>query len=240
MLSKFPEIIHGVSSRNYGDMRFGHLNEAEVIKNREHFCHDLGINLDQVVVAGLSHGTKIAIVDTDERGRGAFKSAEAIRKTDGLITKTKGIFLMVTIADCLPIFIYDPINRIIGIVHAGWRGIIGQIVVALINKLKELGSSPGDLVVGVGPGICQKHFVVKNDVLKEFRRLYPSATLVRNHDGYVDLKKAVLIDLNNAGVLKNNIEIDDTCPSCFPTRFGSFRKEGSGVPASASIIGLKE
>ncbi len=239
-LNRLPEIIHGISTRNYGDMRFGHLEDNIIIRNRERFSQDLGVNLDQVVVAGLSHGTKIALVGTNDRGKGALESAGALSQTDGLLTQEKNVYLMVTVADCLPVFVYDPVNGIVGLVHAGWRGIIAQIIDRLMAKLIDLGALPDNLIFTIGPGICQKHFVVKNEVLKNFRHMYPSATFVRNHDGYVDLKKAVLIDLIKAGVTKNNIEIAEDCPSCLSGRYGSFRKEGSGVPASAAIIGMKE
>lgn len=239
VLSKFPELIQGVSTRNYGDMRFGKLKNEEVTKNRQQFFQSLGIEMKDVVVPKLTHDVKIINVGQEERGRGAKSLKAAIPQTDGLITSEKGIFLMVTIADCLAVFIYDPVLNIVGILHAGWRGIVGQIVPLAISKFRNLGSEPTHLIVGVSPGICQKHFVVKNDVLKEFKDLYPKATFVRNHDGYVDLKKAVLSDLRNAGVLQDNIEISNDCPSCSAGIYGSFRKEGPGVPASAAVIGMK-
>lgn len=239
ILAKFP-LIYGFSTRNYGDMRFGHLADEEIIKNRQHFGQSLDINLDDIVVAKLAHGSKIAAVAKEEKGRGARDLASAIGQTDGLITKEKGIYLMVTVADCFPIFVYDPIREIVGVVHAGWRGIIAQIVGNLIEKLKNLGSEPADLVFALGPGICQKHFIVKDEVLGKFKEYYPSVTFVRNHDGYVDLRKAILFDLKKDGVAKNNIEVAGDCPACLNGKYGSFRKEGAGVPASAAIIGMRE
>ncbi len=240
ILAKFPGIIHGFSTRNYGDMRFGHLADEEIVKNRQHFCQSLNINLDDIVVARLIHGSKITTVAKEEKGRGARDMTSAIAQTDGLITKEKKIYLMITLADCIPIFVFDPLKQIVGIVHAGWRGVIAQIVGSLIAKLKNLGSEPADLIFALGPGICQKHFIVKDDVLEKFKEYYPSATFVRNHDGYIDLRKAILFDLKKEGVAKNNIEVASDCPACLNGRYGSFRKEGAGVPASAAIIGMRE
>jgi len=135
--------------------------------------------------------------------------------------------------------IYDPMQKIVGILHAGWRGIIKQIIIEAIEKLESLGSDPENLIVGIGPGICQKHFIVKNDVLGKFLDFYPSATLVRNNDGYVDLKKAVLIDLKKKGILLGNIEVSHSCPSCDNGIYGSFRKEGELAPAAAAVIGMR-
>jgi len=239
LLEKFP-LICGVSTRNYGDMRFGQLPDEEVIKNRQQFCQSLKINLDDLVVAKLVHGSKITTVAKEEKGRGVRDLASAIDQTDGLITKEKGVYLMVTVADCFPIFVYDPIREIVGLVHAGWRGIIAQIVDNLLGKLKNLGSDPRDLIFALGPGICQKHFIVKKAVLQKFQEYYPSATLVRNHDGYVDLRKAILFDLKKGAVAADNIEVAGDCPACLNGLYGSFRKEGAAVPASAAIIGMRE
>lgn len=238
-LSKFNEIIHGISTRNYGDMRSGRIPQENIVRNRKAFFYDLGISLDEVVVARLSHKTKIVMVGKEEKGRGSDDPKTAIPATDGLITSNKDVFIMVTVADCLPILIYDPMAQIVAVLHAGWRGIIDQIIPKAIEKLKNLGSEPENLIIGVGPAICQRHFIVKNDVLEQFRDLYPSVTFVRNNDGYVDLKKAVEIDLKKAGVIKTNLEISTDCPSCRNGLYGSHRKEGDTAPAQAAVIGMR-
>lgn len=147
---------------------------------------------------------------------------------------------MVQTADCLPILIYDPILEIVAILHAGWRGILNQIVTKAIEKLENLGSNTENLIVGVGPSICQKHFIVRNSVLKQFLSSYPAATLVRNKDGYVDLRKAVVIDLKKKKLAQQNIEISGICTVCENSTYGSFRKEGDGAPEIASIIGMRK
>ena len=238
-LSKFKEIVHGVSQRSHGDMRFGKLPDKEVVKNRQHLFADLGININQVIFARLSHGSRIVMLGKEEAGRGSQNRESAIPVTDGLMTSARGIFLIITEADCLPLMIYDPILQMVGIVHAGWRGIIDGIVGKAVEKFKNCGSEAENLVIGIGPGICQKHFVVKKDVLAKFKDLYPLATFIRNHDGYADLKKAVEIDFKKAGIIKTNLEISTDCPSCQNGLYGSFRKEGKFVPASAAVIGMR-
>ena len=75
--------------------------------------------------------------------------------------------------------------------------------------------------------------------LDKFKEYNPKAVFVRNHDGYVDLRKVVLDDLKNTGVLVENIEISSDCPVCQNGLYGSFRKEGQKAPVQAAIIGLK-
>lgn len=232
LLAKFPEIVHGISTRAYGNMKFGWIEDEIVRENRNHFFAEIQILPNQVIAPEIVHGTKIINVGGAEQGK-------ILKGADGLITRQKGIFLLVTTADCLPIFVYDPIVGQVSVVHAGWRSVIGQIVTEIISKFKNFGSEPGNLIVGVGPGICQKHFVVKNDVLRQFKEFYPSATLVRNHDGYVDLRKAIVTDLKKEGIPATNMEISHNCPFCQNGIYGSFRKEGKNAPASAAVIGMK-
>ncbi|MFA6493364.1 MAG: peptidoglycan editing factor PgeF [Patescibacteria group bacterium] len=239
-LSTFSELTHGISNRSFGDMKFGTKPDADILKNRETFLSKLNVNISDLIVPHLAHGTRIAVVDKSHKGQGATSLKTAIAATDGLVTKDKGVFLMVTAADCLPVFIYDPILKISGVIHAGWRGIVGQIIPRAIEQFKIFGSDGKNLVVGIGPGICQKHFIVKKDVLSLFLDSYPSATLVRNKDGYVDLKKAVLIDLKNMGVSGDNIEIANVCTACDNGIYGSYRKEKELAPVAAAVIGIKE
>ena len=138
IFSKFDEIIQGVSQRQYGDMRFGTIDDSMVTKNREHFLGDLGIDIHEVVVAGVTHGTKIQEVSRDDKGRGALSKSSAISATDGLLTFQQDVFLMVTVADCLPILIYEPVVKLVGILHAGWRGTLSGISQKMIKKIKSL------------------------------------------------------------------------------------------------------
>lgn len=239
-LACFPELIHGISNRNYGNMKFGQDNSTEVIKNRRQFFQELGIGEDAVIVASQPHSNKVVHVSISEKGRGSIDQNGEISGADGLVTADKQIFLMIKTADCLPVLIYDPSLKIVMAIHAGWRSIIDQIIPEAIYKIQKMGSDPDNLIVGVGPSICQKHFVVKNSVLKLFLENYPSATFVRNNDGYVDLKKAITIDLKKAKIHPSNIEVAHYCTVCDNGIFGSFRKEGTGAPESAAIIGMRQ
>jgi len=237
-LNEFPEVIQGVSTRGFGTMKML-VSDPKVIKNRENFTRALGVNLNSIVVAENVHGAKIAIVGKGDSGRGAFNNLECIQGVDGLITREPNVNLMITAADCLPIVCYDPILKIVGIAHAGWRGILAGVGSNLINEFKVLGSKPENLVVGIGPGICQRHFVVKNDILSKFKDIYPKAAFIRNHDGYVDLKVCLSEQLLKTGVTKYHLEVANECTVCNNYYFGSFRREGDKAIYQAVIIGLK-
>jgi len=239
VLSKFPEVIHGISSRNYRNMSFYRGDQEKIAKNREYFLNEVGISINNIVVPEIVHGSKIVVVKKADIGRGA-KSAETdIKGVDGLVTKDAGVGLMATVADCFAILSYDPVCRAVGLTHAGWRGIEGGVVANLIEAMESIGCQKDNILFSVGPGICQKHFVVRNDVLDKFLRRYPQATFVRNKDGYVDLRKAILSDFKDNHISSHNIEISTICPACQNGIFGSYRMEGDRVPTSAAVIGLK-
>ena len=238
IFSRYPNLIHGMSLRSSGDMRFGPQQPKDTIANRQSFFDELKIDGGSVVNASQVHGHAVAVVGRADAGKGVKNQDTAIANTDGLVTAEKGIHLMIKVADCLPVFIFDPTREIVGLVHAGWRGILGGIVSESIQKMVSLGSRPEDLVVGIGPGICQKHFTVKNDVLVHFKDAYPKATMVRNKDGYVDLRRAVLDDLVKSQVPKENIEVSHLCTFCESGLFGSFRRDGKGALEMAAIIGV--
>lgn len=237
-LNEFPEVVQGMSTRIFGSMKML-VSDPKVIKNRESFAKSLGIDLGSIVVVEGVHGAKIAVVGKFEAGQGVFNQLESVQGVDGLITGEQNINLMITVADCLPLVCYDPILKIVGIAHAGWRGILAGVGSNLINEFKALGSKPENLVVAIGPGICQRHFIVKNDILDKFKNLYPKATFVRNRDGYVDLKVSLTEQLLKVGVTKYNLEVANECTVCDNYYFGSFRREGDKTIYQAVIIGLK-
>jgi len=238
-LNQFPELVQGISTKSFGSMKML-VSDANVIKHRENFARTLGINTNSLVVAENVHGNLVAVVKKSESGRGAINHLESIRGVDALITREAGVNLMVTVADCLPIVAYDPIESIVGIAHAGWRGVLAGVGTAFINEFKRLGTNPENIVIGIGPGICQKHFIVRNDTLKKFKDAYPKATFIRNHDGYVDLKKCMTEQLLAAGIAKYNLEVAPECTVCNNYYFGSFRSDGEKAVYQAVIIGLRD
>ena len=117
-LKKFPNLVHGFSTRSEGDMslRFG--QKEKVIKNRKKFLKKLNISLSDCVVMKASHSTRIITVNFPDN----------LVVADGLMTDKKSLYLFLLIADCLPIILYDPKKEILGLVHAGWRNTNNRIV----------------------------------------------------------------------------------------------------------------
>ena len=144
-----PNLILAFSEKSDGPMKGS-------LQNRERFFNKLGIDKNLIIRADLVHGNKVKLVSYKNAGK-------PIEKTDGLLTKDKNLFLTITTADCLPIFIYDPEKETIGLIHGGWKSLANNILAKAVKGLSS------NTLVGIGPGISQCHFEVKQDLLKAFK-----------------------------------------------------------------------
>ena len=213
----------------YGDR----LKDKEIFKNRKRLLDKQGIDINQVVSAGLVHGNNIEIVSRKDRG-------QRIINTDGLLTKDKNVFLSITVADCLPIFIYDYKNQVIGLIHGGWKSLAKNILSLAIQKLvNNFESQPQNILVGIGPGIGVCHFEVKDDVLQYWKVPPPNNVFRREEEKiFLDLKKVAKIQLLNLGLKEKNIEINPECTFCLADKYFSYRREKI-LNTMMAIIGKK-
>ena len=144
------------------------INE-KVRQNRIAFFDKNKINPERLVnIAGI-HGTHIAMTCHSDLEKGALDPSTRIPDTDGLITNIKNSYLMITGADCFPVFFWDENKDVIAAAHCGWRGILMGLPAKMIEKFKnEFGSNPADIIVWMGPGIKSCHY----DVLQERADLF--------------------------------------------------------------------
>ncbi|MCJ7792602.1 MAG: polyphenol oxidase family protein, partial [Candidatus Marinimicrobia bacterium] len=142
--SSYPEIIHGFSTRQFGDLKPRNISQKN--QNLDVFLKHLGIGGKQLVVGEQLHRERVAVVDGEDRGC-------IIPGVDGLISKDEEVFLGVNIADCIPMLFYDPEKKIVAVCHAGWKGTLKKIGQKVIEKMGRLGSKPERIIVGIGPHI---------------------------------------------------------------------------------------
>ena len=108
-----------------------------------------------MVFSHQTHTANIRKVTKDDWGKGYIKERD-YSDVDGLITNEPEVVLTTFFADCVPIFLVDPVKNAIGLVHSGWRGTVGKISQAAILRMQEeYGSRPEDILAAVGPSICQ-------------------------------------------------------------------------------------
>lgn len=230
IFNKYPNVIIAISAKEDGPMkvRYELENDNKTLSNRSKFLKKYGITNDMVVSARLAQENSMRLVTKSDVGK-------FIPETDGLFTNEKGLYLSITIADCFPIFLYNPKNEAIGLIHVGWKGLDKKIIFNAVDALgKNYKVKPENLIVGIGLGIGVCHFEVKDDVLNRFR-VYKDEIVKRGDKYYLDLKKIAVKQLFNLGIKKENIEVSPLCTYCEKDKYFSYRRDNS-FPLEAMIV----
>jgi YfiH family protein len=220
--------LGGVSDWPYSSLNLGlHTkdNPIHVIKNRELLAEAFHIPVSQVVYANQVHSGKVTIVTQEDIAQGAFNFTP---ETDALVTNLIGICLMVMVADCVPILLFDPVKKVVAAIHAGWRGTLKAIVRNTVMAMQTAyGTNPKDLIAGIGPSIGPCCYEVGLDVKKEVESLYDNTEGIlktRSDTKFLfDLWQANYNQLIECGVSDSKIEIAKMCTQCNNDIFYSSR-----------------
>lgn len=219
-----PKLRYGFSERSDGNMR---LPADETVKaNRDRYLGSKDLASERLVAASLVHGTHVHVSKNDDAGK-------VIQACDGLITHEQNLALGLTGADCFPIFAVDPQKKIIGLAHAGWRGITHGVVSELVSQMKLLDSHPENLLIGIGPGLRACHFEIKEDVLQSFTA-YPESILNRDGKLFVDLPSIIRQQLEATGIQPSSIEDCGECTYDLEEKYFSWRRD-KGVQLQAML-----
>jgi len=206
----------GVSAGPYESLNLGlHVgdNAEAVLENRRRTAASLGADLGDLVFCNQSHGRNVYVATAADRGRGALSQDDAITTTDALVTTEPGIVLVVMVADCVPIVLYDPVARVLSCVHAGWRGTVARVSQAAVEAMAALGSEPGNIIAGIGPAIFPGRYQVDHDVAAAARRCFGARGTghVLRPDGtgkwLFDLWSANRIVLRESGLRDDNVHL---------------------------------
>jgi YfiH family protein len=243
-LLKFPKLIHGFSTVTEGNMSFRYGSKLQVVDFREKFLKKLAIDTDSCVAMFNVHGDETVVVSRKQAGKG-MKSLKTALKVDSLITSQRGLCLFLLIADCLPVIMYDPENKVLGLVHAGWKGVDQEIVKKVIKKLKDhCGVSSSDLIVGLGPAARKESFVKEDpSQLSDLRwkgYLHPVSPAGYYQVDYVGLCVKQLIDV---GVRKENVfdcKIDTVKDKRFFSHYRDLQKGWKDQGRFACVVGIKQ
>lgn len=246
----FEGLRHGFSAR-MGGVSEGYLhslnlsftreeeNRDNVMQNYRIFCRAAGIREDRMVMDSFAHGTTVRRVDRADAGRGY--SLWPLPACDALITDDAFVTLMTGHADCMAIYFYDPVQRCIGLAHAGWRGALGRIGQGVVDAMREsFGTRPEQLCAGIGPSICADCFEVGADVADAFEAAFPDTPCVRrtaDGKGRVDLWMAAFRQLLDAGLRPENFSLMDVC-SFEDGRLYSHRRDHGLTGGMAAFLSL--
>jgi len=213
------------------------------LENRALVAMGMGFEPESLTVAEQVHGSVIAAVSTAERGRGAVFTDDAISATDAMITNAPDVPLMILVADCVAISLYDPRHRAIGLVHAGWRGTLGRIAEKAVAQMKQTyQTEPADLLVGLSPAISPGEYEVGDEVhdafVEAFGRREARRFIQEDMNGvcYLDLWTANARQLEGAGVKPAQIANSEICTVLDPKRFYSHRRDAGRTGRFAAVM----
>lgn len=228
LLSSLPGIRHafftrqgGVSNGVYASLNLGSGSKDDpeaVAENRRRAAGHFGLAPDALLTVYQVHSALCVRGEAPGQAR-----AEA----DALATAVPGLALGALAADCAPVLIADPVNRIVAAAHAGWKGALGGVVEAAVNEMCALGADRDEMVAAVGPCIGPASYEVGLEFLQTFEGADPGAERffspgVSQEKRQFDLPAYVLSRLFRAGVSRTEWTGHDTCAD--EARFHSNRR----------------
>jgi len=217
-------------------------NVAPVITNRKLLADELQIPYDNFVFQQQEHTNNVKVVKNTDRGKGFSRHTDGFADNDAMITDVKDACLMIMGADCVPILFYDPVRKVIGAAHAGWRGTAKGVSIATVKAMNnEYGCAPADILACIGPSIGPENYEVDMPVYNAFSQnfSYANKLFVKSeNDGkfMLDLWRANQIQLISAGLSAENIEISGICTYANHDRFFSARKGDEGRFAAGIML----
>ena len=236
-------LVHAFSTRigeNKTDFTLGTSGikelKPQVEKNRTMICSALALDYEKIINPEQKHTDNIKIVSNIN---------ENVSNTDGLITAEPEIVLMLLFADCVPVILFSPEKRVLGVIHAGWKGSAKKITQKAISIFeKDFSVKPEEINAAIGPAIGQCCYPVSSDTAIELHK-----SINKNHAKIftennktdkinVDLKKLNAQQLKEIGVI--NIDASDLCTSCKYDTFFSYRAENGLTGRHAAIASIKK
>lgn len=238
-IEKTGAVVHGFSTRLGGVSEgiFSSMNvsftrgdqEEAVRENYRRLGAAMGFSCENLVCSDQTHTVNLRVVTEEDRGKG-FVRPKDYTDIDGLVTDVPGLVLAAFYADCVPLYLVDPVRRCIGLSHAGWRGTVGKIGKKTVELMREqYGSSPEDLVAAIGPSICQSCYEVSKDVIEKFQeafdeRFWPELFYEKGGGKYqLNLWRANELGFLEAGVRAERIAAAGVCTCCNPELLFSHR-----------------
>ena len=249
LLEQTGVVRHGFSTR-LGGVSKGHCatmnisttrgDEPEAIEeNRRRIAAAIGVEPTDFTYTHQTHTTNVAVVEEKDRG-GKFLD------TDGMVTDVPGICLVTFYADCVPLFFVDPVHRAIGLSHSGWRGTVGRMGKVTLEMMhKQYKTNPSQVFAAIGPSICQDCYEVSGDVIERFKETFDEALwseLFYEKAGgkyQLDLWRANLAVLTEAGIPKEQIAVTNVCTHCNPEILFSHRSLGTARGNLSAFLALK-
>lgn len=203
---------------------------------------ELGLDRNKLVFQEQKHTDNIKLVN-----QSTLKNGSVILNNDAMVSREKDLYLCAHTADCVPVMFFDPRSNSIGTAHSGWRGTINLIAHKTANMMNKLfGVCYSDIKCYLGPSIkscCYEISMAEDERIKDFITKFGNNIIRKDKEKiFLDLSKAIKIQLEKLGILEKNIEISEHCTCCDKElQLPSYYREGKNYKKSVlSIIGVKK
>ena len=249
VINGFSTRLGGASKGRFATTKFSYRRKddpADVLENFTRMADALGVERDRMVVSYQTHTTNVRRVTREDEGKGVIRERD-YRNVDGLITDVPGITLVTFYADCVPLYLVDPVHHAIGLSHSGWRGTVRRMGQVTMDAMKEaFGTRPEDVTACIGPSICRDCFEVGEEVAEAFADAfdpkYRDALYRANAKPgkyQLDLWKANEIIFQEAGVPKEQIHTTNICTMCNSDSLFSHRRVGEERGNLAAFLSIR-
>lgn len=194
-------------------------NNMEDLKYYKSLGDIFGITPYDMIRIPQNHTDNIMIAKKEDGGKGVVRM-EVSGDFDGIITNEKGLMLLTIEADCTPVYILDPVSKVIGMVHSGWRGTVNEISEKAIDiMIENYGTNKKDVMIYLGPAICGNCYEVGMDLIPEFKKILSCEEIYKFFKPMIDKPEKYLIDVTEAirlslikyGIDEKNIERSNFC-----------------------------
>lgn len=238
----FSTRFGGVSKGCYATMNIsttrGDDPEA-VAENCRRIANALGVEVEDFTYTQQTHTTNVVVVKAEDKGK-------RFAETDGMITNVPGICLVTFYADCVPLYFVDPVKKVIGLSHSGWRGTVGKMGKVTVEKMTtEYGCDPKDILAAIGPSICQDCYEVSEDVIDCFKEkfdehLWDNLFYQKENGKYqLNLWEANHQIFLESGISEEHIAVTNVCTHCNPDVLFSHRTTGNARGNVSAFLALK-
>lgn len=221
---------------------YSHGEEGEALSNFRYISEQLGIDISNFIRPTEGGGSEVAVVTNSHLGSGVTDKV-ILEDVDAMITNLHHVALCITVSDCAPVYLYDPVRGVIALAHSGRSGTAANIAGKTVCKMQnEYGCRPENLEAVIGPHICNQCYCVDGDTAEKFAQNFLNDVQAevmekRHEEYYINLTAGIMYQLEESGLRRDNIKVFDTCTYEDEDMY-SYRA-GDGIESSLAVIAYK-
>lgn len=231
---------YGFSQDPYNSLNFSSIvgdDEKNVKQNYDVLAGYLDCCAEDIFSMEQIHSSNVFILNENSK---KLLTRNRIKKTDAVITNLRQTAILAMGADCPQIALYDSKQKVIAVIHAGWKGLINNIIE---KTLTAMNSDPKNILVHTGAHLCQNCFEVKKEVSDIFSDNFENSDKIihKDKDGKItiSLQNAIHTKLTATGIQQKNIRSLNMCTACENSLFFSYRKENKTTGRTALAVMLR-